>query len=233
MEVLTVYVRQHSPRQVQQRIRRQLRAKDLAVIRAQNLPMTEEYEDEEQLNISRRKIFNSDKEKPSTDIQSILTVISHRDITKERPEEVLNLESTNLTRANLQGAYLSNACLFGANLRKSNLNAAFLEDSNLVAANLVEANLFAADLARADLTFMFGSDNIGVQKPKSVNLGNAKLYGAILRAALLDRADLQSANLDGADLRGAHLEEVNLQKATLFEADLRGAELTGANLYKA
>ena len=65
---------------------------------------------------------------------------------------------------------------------------------------------------------------------EGANLSWARLEGANLRRAHLDRADLRYARLEGANLRGARLEgadlrHVRLEKANLVEAHLEGADL--------
>jgi len=69
-------------------------------------------------------------------------------------------------------------------------------------------------------------------------LTGANLYGAYLRAANLDRANLTDAHLYGAhlygaDLRDANLTRANLTRAYLTDANLYGADLRDANLDRA
>ncbi|UCG34048.1 MAG: pentapeptide repeat-containing protein, partial [Phycisphaerales bacterium] len=60
----------------------------------------------------------------------------------------------------------------------------------------------------------------------------AKLHGANLHEARLDRADFRNAELHGADLRWSKLDSAIFSDATTVGADLTGADLTGANFDK-
>jgi uncharacterized protein YjbI with pentapeptide repeats len=61
-------------------------------------------------------------------------------------------------------------------------------------------------------------------------LSRADLSGADLRGAVLSRADLSGADLSGADLSGAVLSGAVLSRAVLSGADLSGADLSRADL---
>ena len=70
---------------------------------------------------------------------------------------------------------------------------------------------------------------------RGIDLGNAKLQGAILRFANLSGANLGYANLRGADLTGANLQGADLSGANMREVimnptDLSDADLSYANL---
>jgi uncharacterized protein YjbI with pentapeptide repeats len=98
-----------------------------------------------------------------------------------------NLTSANLAYANLTSADLTEANLTNATLTSTDLSA-HLTSANLTGANLTNANLTRATLTRATLT--------------GANL-SANLTGAYLTGANLTRADLTRANLTGADLANA------------------------------
>ena len=79
-------------------------------------------------------------------------------------------------------------------------------------------------------------------EPRIVQLGAAiklaRVAGANLREADLQKAYLHKANLRGADLhqanlQGAYLRGADLHQANLRGANLRGADLQGANLWEA
>ena len=69
-------------------------------------------------------------------------------------------------------------------------------------------------------------------KPEA-DLRGAKLAGANLTDAKLERAKLAYANLTGANLTDAKLERAKLIRAILTGANLTGADLTRANFYRA
>src|SRR3989344_3052137 len=120
----------------------------------------------------------------------------------------INLEEADLERAKLWEAKLVGANLSGAILMGANLEEAILQRTNLVGANLVGANLDGADLRGANLVGAnlggedlrgadLGQANLeGVNLKRTnlrkanleiarkletiINLGKAKLYGAIV-----------------------------------------------------
>ena len=101
-------------------------------------------------------------ERPPTDIQATLTVISRRKTTDmKRLDDFFDLTNTHLAgvtlyKADLHGANLSEANLSGASLHGVNLSGASLHRVNLsrallIGVNLSEAILHGADLHGADL----------------------------------------------------------------------------------
>jgi uncharacterized protein YjbI with pentapeptide repeats len=142
-----------------------------------------------------------------------------------------SLPSADLAGANLQGAFLRGANLQGANLEQAdlrgkadlaaaNLAGTILTDAKLDEANLRQAILAGAKLDRASLRRAF-LDGANLQ---------ARLIDADLERAILRGAHLQGADLSGANLAGAVLGGANLADATLGGANLMGAMLGGANL---
>ncbi len=127
-----------------------------------------------------------------TDIQAVMTVLSRRDVSKDRPDRAIELRESNLRAADLNGIEL-----WGADLWKVNLREAQLWQAKLVGAFLGRANLSDASLWQADLE-------------------GAYLWKANLEGANLTEANLEQANLEGANLKGA-----NLHQANLIDADLR------------
>lgn len=126
-----------------------------------------------------------------TDIQAVMTVLSRRDVSRDRPDRTIELRETNLRAADLSGIEL-----WGADLWKINLREAQLWRAKLVGAFLGRANLSEASLWQADLE-------------------GAYLWKANLQGANLTEANLQQANLEGSNLKGANLHQTNLINADL------------------
>jgi uncharacterized protein YjbI with pentapeptide repeats len=137
---------------------------------------------------------------PSTDIQSVLTVLGRS-----------GQEKLDLRRVVLWGADLEGAGLVEANLCHARLRGARFVGSQMQRARLREADLVGADLSGA-------------------NLRGALLVGADLSATKLHGTDLQGADLSGAKLRAADLHGASLVGATLGDADLTAAALDGVDL---
>ncbi len=127
-----------------------------------------------------------------TDIQAVMTVLSRRDASRDRPDRTIELRESNLRAADLTGIELWGADLWKVNLREAQLWKAKLVGAFLGRANLSEASLWMADLE------------------------GAYLWKANLQGANLTEANLQQANLEGSNLKGA-----NLQQTNLINADLR------------
>jgi Pentapeptide repeats (8 copies) len=127
-----------------------------------------------------------------TDVQSVMTVLNRRDVSRDRHDRSIELRESNLRAADLNGVEL-----WGADLWKVNLREAQLWQAKLVGAFLGRANLTDASLWKADLE-------------------GAYLWKANLAGANLTEANLEQANLDGSNLKGA-----NLQKTNLVNTDLR------------
>jgi uncharacterized protein YjbI with pentapeptide repeats len=127
-----------------------------------------------------------------TDIQAVMTILSRRDVSRDRPDRIIELQKTNLRDADLNGIDLWGADLWNANLREAQLWQAKLTGASLGRANLSEASLWKADLE------------------------GAYLWKANLEGANLTEANLEQANLEGSNLKGA-----NFQQTNLINADLR------------
>ena len=94
-------------------------------------------------------------EKPTTDIEAVLTVINRRS-EESRELEIstewhLDLRRAVLRDADLHDAHLEGAELWGAHLTGANLWRAYLTGANLRGAHLEDANLRGARLGGADL----------------------------------------------------------------------------------
>ena len=127
-----------------------------------------------------------------TDIQAVMTILSRRDVSRDRPDRIIELRASNLRDADLNGIELWGADLWKVNLREAQLWQAKLAGASLGRANLREASLWQA------------------------NLEGAYLWKANLEGANLTEANLEQANLEGSNLKGA-----NLQQTNLINADLR------------
>ena len=192
----------------------------------------------------------SEKPKPATDIQAILTVIGRRKAEHRHQEpQRLDLRGTDLCGADLSEAHLARADLSGAHLEEAVLWGAHLEgvslsDAHLEGADLSGAHLEGADLSGAHLEGAFPIDT----HLEQANLKDAHLEEAFLDTAHLEKANLSHAHLEGAVLTGAHLEEAflwgiyleganlyqaHLEEANISEAHLEGANLRGAHLERA
>jgi len=119
------------------------------------------------------------------DVQAVITILGRRPADWSEPEELLRsrAESLLLSRVDLRLAYLRRGNFDGVNLRNSNLRrvqarAVHLRGAKLKYADLVRARLDGADLRDAELS-------------------GADLRGADLRGADLRGADLTGAKLDG------------------------------------
>jgi hypothetical protein len=178
-EVLTAFVRQHSPR-----------------------PPSQPGQDQEDSHVD----LLPDLRARAADIQAVLTVLGRGGFTRQGTVH-LDLAHVELHRADLNGAHLEGAVLVGADLRIAVLGGAYLERAALNGADLRSANLPGADLrgaslVGADLRFAV---LVGADLHKA-DLANADLYHAFVREALLDGASLYGAHLEGANLEGTNLE---------------------------
>ena len=126
-----------------------------------------------------------------TDIQAVMTVLSRRDVSRDRPDRTIELRESNLRAADMSGIEL-----WGADLWKVNLREAQLWNAKLICAFLGRANLSEASLWYADLE-------------------GAYLWKANLQGANLSEANLSQANLEGSNLKGANLHHTNLINADL------------------
>jgi uncharacterized protein YjbI with pentapeptide repeats len=94
------------------------------------------------------------------------------------------------------------------------------------AGKLIEVDLRGADLRGADLR---GAD-LWYAKLQGADLSTARLEKVVLDRADLSLADLRHANLFRARLRGALLDHALLRSAVLVEADLTLAKVTEADI---
>jgi uncharacterized protein YjbI with pentapeptide repeats len=158
--------------------------------------------------------------------------------------------AADLTRASLARAALDGADLSGSTLAGARFAGAALTDASVEGARGVGIDMAGADLTRlraaAGPDFRNGSFR-GASAEESM-WERARLDGADLSFARMQRADftkatlvearLHAADLRGArfpraDLRGADLTDTDLFEGSLEKADLTGADLRGASLYGA
>ena len=173
------------------------------------------------------------KGKPSTEIQSLLTLLF------VQQHEVfggcrIDLRGSWLNGANLQLARLQVADLSGAHLQRADLSEVRLQEADLIEAQLQGARLQGASLFEAHLQWA----NLSGAQLQEADLFGARLHGAHLQEtdlskARLQRVDLSEAHLQEAGLSGAYLQWANLFQARLQGTDLSEVHLQGANLSEA
>ncbi len=140
-----------------------------------------------------------------TDVQAVMTILTRRDVSQDRPDRSIELRGSNLRAADLNGIELGGADLWKVNLREAQLWQAKLAGASLGRANLTEASLWQADLEGA-------------------YLWKANLEGANLSEANLENANLEDANLNGANLHHANLIDADLRKVVgMTQAQLASA----------
>lgn len=157
-------------------------------------PLTELQEQQLTVNGTTNPLASQRKTQSSripTDIQAVMTILSRRDVSMDRPDRIIELRESNLRDADLNGIELWGADLWKVNLREAQLWQAKLGGASLGRANLSEASLWKADLE------------------------GAYLWKANLEGANLTEANLEQANLEGSNLKGANLHQTNLINADL------------------
>lgn len=187
VEVLTAYVREHSPWPPNRRGTRGGGNTFISSPALHQRPAPEE-----------RRQAKTDEDPPplEPDVQVVLTVLGRRSRYYGNGEmKSLDLSRTDLRRAVLRGAHLEMSALIGAHLER-----AFLERAHLKSALLHEAHLERAVLTLARL--------------ERATLDKAHLDGAFLIGAHLEGAKLVRAHLERASLIEAHLEGADLSRAT-------------------
>ena len=148
----------------------------------------------------RRDYQEEHKNKPSNEIQSLLSVLSRLNIQNKKDNK------SNPLRLNLSASYLVGANLDGACLNHVNLSGTIMQK-----ASLREVQLQGADLS-------------------DIQIQEATLDGAQMQWASLERARMQKASLKGAQMQGAHLREAQMQGTFLHHAQLQGVSLWRAQM---
>lgn len=217
VEVLTAFVRGHSP------LQHPIDGKESQPAGSDS-PSGDDGEGARPQPLSRR----------AADVQAAMTVIGRM---KREPGSVdLDLSRTDLASVSLGGANLEGAEFHGANLRHAMLNGtdlrkAGLQGANLQGARLEEANLGGAILKGASLqSASLGEANLQDAMLDGADLQEAGLLMANMKGAMLEEANLKDAMLEGANLEGACYTNAKLVGARLSGANLKGAVLNGANL---
>ncbi len=141
------------------------------------------------------------------DVQVVLSVLGRRSRYYGNGE----MKSLDLYRTDLRKAELRRAHLEGANLIEAHLEGAGLIKAHLEGANLTQAHLEGAFLAQAHLEEAL---LIEAHLEGGTILVGAHLEGASLVKAHLEGASLIGAHLKGANLIEAHLEGTDLSRAT-------------------
>ena len=174
------------------------------------------------------KYRRKNEKEPSTEIQSLLTLLFVREASLFRrfranlEEAWLNgadLRGARLFRANLRGVYLEGARLGGAHLNRAILVEAWLRGAKFEKARLRECDLTLAHLQGARLT--------GTRLQGATVLGG-RLVAAYCRDARFQGADLTDARLHAAVLPGAQMQAARMDRTLLQGAILSGADLRGA-----
>ena len=180
-------------------------------------------------------------QRPGTDVQAILTVLTRRDRTRDRDLPDLRetcLSGAHLAEANLTSINFSRANLRGANLSRANLRGAYLSDADLSRADLSGSDLSNAYLGGANLTDAeLRNSNLPTVNAAlwATEFSGADLSGANLRGASLTNANFSDARLsfddDGCpvDLTNTWLDRVKFIRTNLVGANLEGAHLTSTD----
>ncbi len=168
------------------------------------------------------------KAEPSTEIQSLLTLLFVREASVFRgfradlEEAWLNgvdLRRAHVPRGNLRGVHLE-----GARLESACLNGAVLAEARLRSAKFQKAHLRECDLT---LAWMQGARLIGARLEGATVLSGS-LVAAYCRDVSLRGADLTDSRLHGAILSGAQMQAARMDGTFLQGAVLSGADLRGA-----
>ena len=126
-----------------------------------------------------------------SDIQAAITVVGRRDSERDiQPMDLTGayLHGANLDLANLARANLRRADLTGANLIRADLSGAYLREADLTGADIEYAKLSGADLQCANLT----SAEVTCADFTRADLSCVILTGAYLAGADFTDADLNS-----------------------------------------
>jgi len=228
MEVLTAFVREHSPREEEQAPQEE-EIQDVPLpghvqvpSQSSSNPPVESPRLAAPTELTIIPVIVRPSRKLPIEIQAVLTVLARRRWTFGQGEnQQLNLSQTDLRAAdlsevNLRGIDLGQADLREARLQGADLSEALLDGSRLAKANFVRANLRGAFLTEANCK----QTDLG-----EADLTDAHLYKADLREAHLFHTTLIRTDLRQADLRRAFLGSADLTDALLRKADLRGAFL--------
>jgi hypothetical protein len=196
-EILTAFVREHSPWPPRQTERSPAEAKaGESVLWLPNQSRGNEGDDEPEPQVR-------------ADVQAAISVLGRRQFRKFRPKaRQLDLRKVDLRSCELSEALLRWAMLSEAHLEKARLLYAHLEWAVLGGAHLEEAWLLGAHLENSLL--------------KKAHLSKAKLG-----KAFLEKADLRGANLKDAKLENAKLDGARHDNTTVWPEGFDWKAATG------
>ncbi len=138
--------------------------------------------------------------------------------------EFTELQEAKLVEVNLEGAEGKSARMHWADLRDGKLSASNFEGAIFQAADMRGANLTDAELASA----IFGASKLEGAIFFCAECPAAKFQHARMRGASLAAADCSSADFSHADLREADLTDADCIIAKFDDADLTGANTAEA-----
>ena len=174
------------------------------------------------------------KDQPSNEIQSLLDVLTKRDIFVN---ERLDFSRAYLRGAHLEGVNLSRAILVRANLSKSllamvNLDKAIIIGINLSQAILVDIKLGEAQAEQNDRNLEYSLNvELGRINRKHINLCEAKLLSVTFEGMNSMAINLSGAYLSKTSLKGMNrMHNINLSGVDLSYNDLSDVDLPGADL---
>jgi len=143
----------------------------------------------------------------------------------------LDLRHINFKYANLRGANLTGANMSWSLMERADLSHCQMEGTQMLGVKMVCANMEGANLKGSNFEDPAGSRaNLEGVNLKGANLEGSIMAGINLRVATLKNVNMQNCDLRMAVLAGADLENCNLSGSDLHEANLRGANLKDATL---
>jgi hypothetical protein len=189
MEVLSAFVREHSPEQWP--------------------PLPDDYQPG----------ADPPERTTRPDVRAAVTVIGRRNPERDPRRQRVNLADAFLADVNLSHAYLTDADLSNADLSRADLTRGWLARANLTGAHFADANLTGAHFRGANLSGAhFSGADLRKADLTQTDLTDADLTRADLTRADLSGANLTAADLTNADLGGAVLTEADWTDADLTDA---------------
>jgi uncharacterized protein YjbI with pentapeptide repeats len=200
-------------------------------------------ENEEELTPEQwEKWATSFLQKPRSDIETILSVLSRRSKHLRALEkaagfqlklEEVDLRCLRLPALDLRGANLFGAMFAGAIIPSAKFNEANLHRAQFQAATLKDSEFTLADLRFAQMhsAILWGTTNFQEASFFRTKLPNSDLGQADLKLAQLILTDLQETFVKHIDLRGAYLVGVTFsERAGLDTVEFRGSGIRNIDL---
>ena len=160
------------------------------------------------------------KDKPSTEVQSLLRLLFTTETVDEgRLEKFWQGITPDLSGGYFCGMKLRSARFQGAELDSARFHGASLSDAQFHGASLSDAQFHGAFLWEAQF--------------QGANVGGGEFYGASLSEAQFQGANLEDAKFQGASLEDAKFQGASLSAAKFQRAKLRGGQFQGAWLWMA